>query len=357
MNEERHQPVKSNNDDIKYSIVVPVYNSEKTLPLLYERLIKVMESLETTFEILFVEDEGRDGSWEVLCNLAKRDKRISAIQLMRNQGQARATMCGLRHSAGQFVVTIDDDLQHPPEEIPVLIKALKDNSNMDVIIGIPYEKKHALWRNLGSQFVNIINTYVFKKSHSLKFSGFRVIRRQIVDCLIKQNVPQPAVGVLLLSITPRIQNVYVRHEPREYGKSGYTLSKIFTLTLSNFLAFSIFPLRFLAICGVLGVFGSIMVGAVYLLRYLTGGIGVAGFTTIVLLLVGMGGFIFFAFGLVGEYLLRILQSVHFTPQYVVRQSVNSHYNNETGRPIQNSLNNQPVMQPEIVDDKLNRTKD
>ena len=338
MNDKKKSVMNIEKGDMAYSIVVPVYNSEKTLPVLYARVVKVMESLGATFEIVFVEDCGQDNSWQVLLDLAEKDERVSAIQLMRNHGQARATMCGLGHSRGHFVITIDDDLQHPPEEIPVLVHALEQNPNVDVIIGTPHQKKkHALWRNLGSEFVNVINTHVFKKDHSLKFSGFRIIRRQVVDCLVEQNVPQPAISALLISITSRIQNIDVRHEPRAVGKSGYTLSKILTLTLSNFLAYSIFPLRFLAITGVVGVVGSLVTGAVYILRYLMGGIGVAGWTTLVLLLIGLSGFIFFAFGLVGEYLLRILQSVHFTPQYIVRQKVGNHANEPNHKTIRPHL--------------------
>lgn len=305
--------------DINYSIVVPVYNSEKTLQTLYERLVKVMEGIGATFQIIFVEDGANDNSWQVLLSLAEKDTRISAIQLMHNYGQAKATMCGFAHSNSQFIITIDDDLQYPPEEIPVLIQVMQENPDMDVIIGIPHEKKHSLWRNMGSQFVNLINTHVFKKNFSLKFSGFRIIQHQIVNCLLQQNVPQPAIGALLLSITPRIKNVYVRHEQRLYGKSGFTIPKLIGLTLNNFLAFSIFPLRFLAFSGLVGVIASAGFWIFYLIKYFTGGIGAPGFTTLVLLLIGIAGFIFLAFGLVGEYLFRILQSVHFSPQYVVRQ--------------------------------------
>lgn len=344
----KESELNTNENDATYSIVVPVYNSEKTLPAFYERLVRVMEGLGTTFEIVFVEDCGQDNSWHVLLDLAEKDERVSAIQLMRNYGQARATMCGLGHSRGHFIITIDDDLQHPPEEIPILVQALEQNPNADVIIGIPHKtKKHALWRNLGSEFVNTINTHVFKKDHSLKFSGFRIIRRQVVDCLVEQNVPQPAISALLISITPRIKNIGVQHEPRASGKSGYTLTKIFTLTLSNFLAFSVFPLRFLAIIGVVGVIGSMIVGAAYFAKYLMGGIGMPGFTTLVLLLIGISGFIFFAFGLLGEYLLRILQSVHFTPQYVVRQKISARTQKHTGNAVRVSFANQAIMQSEI----------
>jgi glycosyltransferase involved in cell wall biosynthesis len=307
--------------DVTYSVVVPVYNSEPTLPLLYDRLVNVMESLGETFEIVFVEDCGTDGSWKTLHALAEKDERVWAIQLLRNFGQAGATMCGLGYSRGQFVITMDDDLQNPPEEIPMLIETLNSDPELDVAIGIPDEKKHALWRRFGSEFVNAMNSLSLKKPRSLRFSGFRVMRRLVVDQLVERNVPKPALGALLYSTTPRIANVIVRHEPRTAGRSGYTLPKIFSLTLSNFLAFSDFPLRFMALVGAVGIIVSLAVGIRIVVRYLQVGIAVPGWMTLALLLVGISGFNFFAFGLIGEYLLRVLQSVQHTPQYVVRQQV------------------------------------
>lgn len=306
---------------IAYSVVVPVYNAEKTLQELHERISRVMGALEQRFEIVFVEDCGRDGSWRVLQQLARQDVRVRAIQLMRNYGQTSATMCGLRQSQGRIVVTLDDDLQHPPEEIPTLVRVLEHDPNLDVVIGVPREKKHALWRRLGSRLVNAINSFVLGKSRSLRFSGFRAMTRQVADALTERSMPQPAIGVLLYSITPRIRNVYVRHEPRAAGRSGYTLSKALSLALDNFLAFSVFPLRLLAGIGVVGIIGSLLLGVSVLVRYLVGGIRVEGWTTLALLLIGLSGFQFFAFGIVGEYLLRILQSVHRTPQYLVRQQI------------------------------------
>ena len=217
------------------------------------------------------------------------------------------------------MITIDDDLQNPPEEIPVLVEALRSEPELDVAIGIPDEKKHVLWRRLGSEFVNAVNSFSLKKPRSLKFSGFRAMRRLVVDQLVERNVPKPALGALLYSTTPRISNVLVRHEPRTVGRSGYTLPKIFSLTLSNFLAFSDFPLRFMALVGAIGIVASLTVGIRIVVRYLQVGAAVPGWMTLALLLVGISGFNFFALGLIGEYLLRVLQSVQHTPQYVVRQ--------------------------------------
>lgn len=244
-----------------------------------------------------------------------------AVQLLRNFGQAGATMCGLTHARGRSLITLDDDLQHPPEEIPVLVEALGTNPDLDVVIGIPDEKRHAYWRRVGSDIVNAMNSFSLKKPRALRLSGFRAMRRLVAEQLVERNVPKPALGALLYSTMPRIANVTVHHEPRHAGQSGYTLAKILSLTLSNFLAFSDFPLRLMALAGAVGIAISLVVGIRILLRYLQVGVVVPGWLTLALLLVGISGLNFFAFGLMGEYLLRVLQSVQHTPQYFVRQKV------------------------------------
>jgi dolichol-phosphate mannosyltransferase/undecaprenyl-phosphate 4-deoxy-4-formamido-L-arabinose transferase len=334
MNTDKRDPI--------HSIVVPVYNSEHTLLELYERIVRVMEAMGQSFEMVFVEDCGADRSWQVLQAIAQRDERVSAIQLLRNYGQASATLCGLRYAVGQIVVTLDDDLQNPPEEIPLLVRALENDPALDVVIGIPREKQHAFWRRLGSEIVNAINSFAVKKDRSLKFSGFRAMRRIVVDRLVELNVPQPAIGVLLCSITPRIANIAVRHEPRSTGRSGYTIAKILGLTLSNFLTFSDFPLRFLAMVGVVGILASLAYGIVLIVRFAMGGISVPGWTTIALLLIAMSGFSFFAFGLIGEYLLRILQSAQNTPQYVVRQQIEGQAGEDAGQPTSSISDGRPT---------------
>lgn len=289
--------------------------------MLHERIVQTMEGLKRSFEIVFVEDCGGDGSWRILEALAAKDSRVRCIQLSRNYGQTSAIMCGLRHSTGDFVITMDDDLQNPPEEIPVLVDALEQNRDTDVVVGVPKENAHALWRRLGSKLLNVIDSYALKKSRSLRFSGFRIMSRQIASALAERDMPQPAIGTLLYSITPRIANVEVHHAPRAAGRSGYTLPRTVSLAMDNFLAFSVFPLRLLAGIGMVGIVLAMLLGASVLYRYLAGGIRVQGWTTLALLLIGVSGFQFFAFGIVGEYLLRILQAAQRAPQYLVRRRI------------------------------------
>jgi glycosyltransferase involved in cell wall biosynthesis len=308
-------------DTVDFSIVVPVYNSEKTLSMLYDRVVAAMEG--KRFELILVDDCGKDNSWEVAKSLAANDARVVAVQLMRNYGQANATMCGLQHASGEVVITIDDDLQNPPEEIPVLIDTLDAHPEIDVVMGAPKSKKHSLWRNFGSNVLNRISSRLFfGRKKNLQLTSFRIMRRKVVNHLLAWKTPNPSPGSILCSITPNIMNVAVRHDTREYGKGGYTFTKLLGLTVDKTLSFSAFPLRFLAVLGLLGIVFSISVGAFFLVRYLTGGITVQGWITQILLLVGLSSFNFFAFGIVGEYLLRILQSVHQKPQYLVKNVIN-----------------------------------
>lgn len=147
-----------------YSIVVPVFNSAATLPELYQRIVFVMESLNEDFELIFIEDCGSDNSWQVLKNIALQDTRVTAMQLLKNVGQGSATLAGLAQAKGSFIITLDDDLQHPPEELSILIGALRSNDNLDVVIGVPKVKHHHFVRRLGSSFINKLNNFLSKKT-------------------------------------------------------------------------------------------------------------------------------------------------------------------------------------------------
>lgn len=304
-------------EGIHFSVVIPVYNSAKMLPELHRRLTAVMTGMGHPYEIVLVEDCGPDNSWEVLQGIAATDGHVRAIQLMRNSGQGNATMCGLAHARGKFVITMDDDLQHPPEEIPRLVAAL--TPDLDVILGVPEEKKHNLFRRLGSQLVHELNCILLSKDRNIRFTAFRCMRRTVVDAVLGLRTFAPSFGPMLSTVTRRIGNVTLRHDLRKEGRSGYTLGRLLSHTLSNLVGYSMLPLRILAFAGLIGILGSVVVGLIILLRYLAGGITVPGWTTLVLVLMIISGFNFFAFAVLGEYVFRILQQANAMPRYTVRQ--------------------------------------
>ncbi len=306
---------------VELSIVIPVYNSAKMLQELHDRLTKVLTDINRTWEIIFVDDCGPDNSWEVLKDIKAHDDRVVLIQLMRNSGQGAATLCGLSQTAGKIVLTMDDDLQHPPEEIPSMIKHLESKIETDIVLGIPKKKEHSFIRRMGSDFINWSNSILLNKPKDLRFTSFRIMRREVVEGLLTQRHIYPAIGPLLLSVTKRIENLIVRHDPRKEGKSAYNLSRIIKQTMSNFIGFSMLPLRILAILGAIGIIISIVIAIVILIKHYIIGVGVPGWTSIILLVTILSGFNFFAFSILGEYVLRILQLVNRTPVYLIRRKI------------------------------------
>lgn len=307
-----------NDFPVEYSVVIPVYNGARTLRELYARLTTILREREKPYEIIFVEDGGLDNAWPILQDLATKDTRVLAVQLMRNFGQGSATLCGMAHASGQIVVTIDDDLQNPPEEVPLLLELLELDPSIDVVMGVPLAKQHNLFRRLGSRFLNLLNNYFLNKDPNLQFSSFRAIRRPVLVALLSMRVPYPAIGPMLASITRRMKSIVVRHDARSVGRSGYTLGRILRQTISNFIGYSMLPLRMLAVLGAIGIVLSTFLGIYFLIRYMVGGINVPGWASLMLVLVGLSGFNFFAFAVLGEYLLRIFQLQSTTHQFLIR---------------------------------------
>lgn len=300
-----------------YSIVVPVYKSKDSLRQLYERIDSAFENIDGHYELILVDDCSRDGTWTVMKTLHNLDPRVKIVGLARNFGQHNALMCGFSFASGDFVITMDDDLQNPPEEIPRLIDAIT-GSELDVVYGLPRKKQHSLFKNTGSRVFLYLLSVIFRNSPCVRISSFRIVRRPIIDHIIKINTPNPLVGPLLLKVTDNIGTTTVDHHKRFSGRSTYSPVKLARQFLHGILYNSTLPLK--AVFG-LGTFCLCLCAALstyYLLAYFAGVITVSGWTTLVLLTLFFSGVIMFSMGIVGEYLLRILQELSKTPQYVIR---------------------------------------
>jgi len=305
-----------------YSVVIPVYQSEKMLEELYQRLVKVfIDQIKEPFEIIMVDDASPDNAWDIMISLNKNDKRVKIIQLLTNVGQHNATLCGFNYADGDYVITMDDDLQHLPEEVPVLIKALKNNNKVDVIIGSYINKRHSFFRNIGTICINLLMTRIFNKPYDLKMTSFRIIKREIIESLISIDVDSPRIGNLLLLLTRRIENVPVTHEQRKDGKSGYGLRKLIKDSLDNTLTYSSLPLNFMILIGFCSSVVCFFLALYYLYRFLFIGITVPGWTTVILLLLFFFGITLFSIGMIGEYLIRIMKETRKYPQFIIRNKV------------------------------------
>lgn len=303
-----------------YSVVVPVYNSEHTLHELYERVSKVFdETLQEEFEMILVDDGSKDHSYEVMEELHDKDNRVKIIQQARNFGQHPALLCGFKYVKGDFIITMDDDLQHPPEEIPKLVKVMNERDDVDVIIAKYEGRQHNIIRRMGTWVSVYATSKMLKKPRDLEITSFRLIRRFIVDAIVKMDVHLPQIGNLLVQTSNRIINVPVHHDARKYGKSGYSFKRLAKDLIYDITTNSAFPLIVVRDLGITSFIISVMLALFYLFRYFLYGVSVEGWTTLVLFMLGYNGVILLSIGIIGEYLMHILDEAKKMPNYVERR--------------------------------------
>jgi glycosyltransferase involved in cell wall biosynthesis len=232
-----------------------------------------------------------------------------------------ALMAGFDMAKGSHIITMGDDLQHPPVEIPKLIRAQEENLDTDVVIGKFAKKEHDFYRNLGSSLVHAIYAYTHGRPKQLRMSNFKIMRREVVETIRSHQTARPISNALLLQSTKKIVNIVVDHHPRPYGNSGYSLFRLINSMLDQVVYSSTDPLRMLGLTGFGISAGSVILRLYYLVRWFAGNVGITGFTTLVLLLF-FGGMLLFSLGMVGEYVARVLKEVVGNPRYVVRQTAN-----------------------------------
>lgn len=303
-----------------YSVVVPVYNSEHTLYELYERVSKVFdETLHEEFEMILVDDGSEDHSYEVMEELHDKDNRVKIIQQARNFGQHPALLCGFKYVKGDFIITMDDDLQHPPEEIPKLVKVMNERDDVDVIIAKYEGRQHNIIRRMGTWVSVYATSKMLKKPRDLEITSFRLIRRFIVDAIVKMDVHLPQIGNLLVQTSNRIINVPVHHDARKYGKSGYSFKRLAKDLIYDITTNSAFPLIVVRDLGITSFVISVVLALFYLIRYFAYGVSVEGWTTLVLFMLAYNGVILLSIGIIGEYLMHILDEAKKMPNYVERR--------------------------------------
>lgn len=303
-----------------YSIVIPVYNSAKGLPLLYERISKEFDKvIKEDFELILVDDCSKDDSYKVICQLRGKDSRVKGVQLAVNHGQQKAVMCGFSYVSGDYIITMDDDLQHPPEEIPKLIEKMNSSDDIDVVIGAYAQKKHGPIKKFGSKLMNMTSNMIYGKSHSLKLTSFRLIKRYVIDNLNGVSISRPTIGPLLLQTTKRIVNVTVQHDERQYGKSGYSFFKLCRAFFDNMITNSDLPLKAVGWVGALSMLGSVILIIKFLLDYFIRGTSFVGWTSTIILVLFFGGVILLSIGILGRYLTSIMLETKKYPKYLVRR--------------------------------------
>ena len=297
------------------SVVIPVYNSAQILPELIERLASVLPGLSGEFEVILVNDGSRDESWKVIKNLSEKYQWIRGVCLLRNYGQHNAVLAGIRSVKYDLTITLDDDLQHPPEQIPKLLKSFQSDS--DVIYGAPEKEPHGLLRGMASRLTKLSLRHALGAEAARNVSAFRIFRSKLRYGFQEFNSPFVSVDVLLTWSTKKFSFVSVVHNPRKTGSSNYNFFRLLQHAATLMTGFSIWPLQMASLLGFMFTIFGFIIFLYVILNYFINGSSVAGFPFLASIISIFAGAQMFALGIMGEYLARMHYRLLNRPSYVV----------------------------------------
>ncbi len=305
----------------KISFVIPCYRSENTLGSVVDEIDTKMGQLsDYTYEIIMVNDCSPDHTMDTIKKLCKTDRKRKGINFAKNFGQHAALMAGLRYAVGDYVVCLDDDGQTPADEVDKLIAKLEEG--FDAVYASYAHKQHSGFRNLGSKVNDLMTRMMLGKPKELYVSSFFAVQRYIVDDMIRYENSYPYVIGLVLRATKNIANVPVNHRERQEGTSGYTLKKLLGLWFNGFTAFSVKPLRIATGIGACCAIAGFLYGIYTIVKRLVVPDVPVGFSSLMAVIVFLGGMVMLMLGLIGEYIGRIYISMNNSPQYVVKEYLN-----------------------------------
>lgn len=303
-----------------FTVIVPVYNSASSLNELYNRIDNVFRELKKSYEIIFVDDGSNDDGWNVIRNIKSdaSNNKIVGIKLSKNFGQHNAVFCGLEHAKGNAIITIDDDLQIPPEEIPKLLNAFEDRK-CELVYGYFKKKHHSLFRNIGSWYIKKTGKIINKAPG--EGSSFRVLSKKLAEQILKHSQEFVYIDELLLWYTNNITFIPVEHERRKYKKSGYSTAKLFQITFNLMIYYTAVPLKMMIYGGFAFALVSFFIGLYYILKKVFFHHAPPGYTSIIVAILFSTSIIIFSLGIIGEYLHRIYKVQNKKPPYSIKEKI------------------------------------
>lgn len=301
------------------SIVVPVFEARESLGELTLRLKAALEGQVASFEVIFVDDGSRDGSFELIETLARDHSFVRGIALMRNYGQHNALLAGIRSAEHDVVVTMDDDLQHRPEDVMSLVRAL--TADVDLVYGVARNEEHGFWRNVSSRITKASMASAVGDDMARVASAFRAFRRHLRDAFENTNDPFVSLDVLLSWGTSRIATAAVDMDVRKHGRSGYTFGKLVRHALNMATGYSLLPLRLVTTMGFALSFVGVLILAFVVGRYFVTGSSIPGFPFLASIVALFSGAQLFALGVLGEYLGRMFFRSMQRPAFAVKKRV------------------------------------
>ncbi|MGQ0829904.1 MAG: glycosyltransferase family 2 protein [Bacteroidota bacterium] len=304
-------------EPIKLSIVIPVYNSEECLPELNARIDQTLSNF-SSYELILVNDRSSDNSWKEIVELCEKNKRAIGISLRKNSGQDNAIMAGLKIATGEYIVIMDDDLQHSPDDILKLYNECISKGT-DICYAFFSGKKQKSWKNLGSWLNGKLSEKLISKPKEIYLSPFKAFRKEIAQEMTKYNGPYPYIDALLLTITHNISQVPLEHHSRHKGKSNFNLVRSVSVFLKHATGYSVYPLRLAIYMGFISSLVAFIFGVYFLIEYFIHENKVEGWISTVLLIIFFGGTILISLGIIGEYVGRIFLTINKKPQYTIEK--------------------------------------
>lgn len=301
-----------------YSIVIPVYNSKHTLRELCDRIASTFKQIMGTYEIILVDDCSPDNSWNVMEKLHVENERIKRIHLLKNFGQHNATLCGLSYAKGDYIIILDDDLQHPPEEIPKLIE--KINEGYLAVYGKYIVKHHNKIENFLSNRFQLFIHRILKIPDKIYISSFAIFKSEVIKNATSIKCSYVFLPALISQSIPinKLGNVDVVHHPRKVGKSNYNFLKYLKLASNLIFNYSSLPLLIVSTVGIIISLLSVFYGSSIVIRKLIDPTyGLMGWNSLMVVITFLGGSIMMSMGVVGEYLRRILAETSYGQQYAI----------------------------------------
>lgn len=303
--------------EITYSIVVPVYGKASQVAALVEQCRQVMSPL-GSFEILLVDDASpHTSTWPALVEVAKSLDEVSAYRLMRNTNKTGAILCGIAQAKGDFIILMDDDLQHDPHDIPALLAALEHH----IVIAHLHYKQQSLVRQWMSMCKGKLDEWLVGKPRGIHFSPFMLLHRSVAVGMLAVKTTYPYLPALLFGASHDVVNVPVRHRPRADGQSGFTLWRMLRLVSNLVLNNSSILLRGMSFIGLTAFLISMVLATYYIWKKVWVGIPIAGWTSLMVVVLLLGGLILLSFGIVGEYLIRMIRLQEGRPPYLIADRV------------------------------------
>lgn len=323
------------NGNTLISFVIPCYRSSEPLRQTVEKLLEETGRRSGyEAEVVLINDNPPDASWDLICDLAREHPEVRGYCLSRNFGQHAALMAGYRNAAGDIIVSLDDDGQTPPEEAFKLIGQLNDKTDV-VYADYPENKFSNGFRQLGSKLNDQMATWLVGKPKGMYLSSYFAASRPVMDEVIRYRGPYPYVDGLVIRSARHAINYPVEHRDREEGESGYSFSKLLSLWLNGFTAFSVKPLRVCTVAGTVFAAAGFVFALIVLINKLIFGAAVnAGWSSIVCLQLIIGGILMFMIGMTGEYIGRIYLSLNASPQYIIRNETGSRCEGKPGSPAE-----------------------